>query len=83
MLLVGVLPSPMASAAPLRLEAPSSVRPLILKYVSAFDAKGSDADQDVSPEDEANDLRTDEGDTLARIRRARKEIPEQIGRAHV
>ncbi len=59
-----------ADAAALKLVAPDSVRSLILKHVSAFDAKRAD-----TAEDEAAEQISDEADTLARIRRARKEIP--------
>ncbi len=59
-----------AEAAALKLVAPDSVRSLILKHVSAFDARRADTAED----DEAEQI-SDEADTLARIRRARKEIP--------
>lgn len=56
-----------AVAAPLQLIAPDAVRSVILQHVTAFEA------QAVADDEEA--LLSDEGDTLARIRRARKEIP--------
>lgn len=59
-----------ANAAALKLSAPDTVRALILKHVSAFDAKRAD-----TTEDEEAEQISDEGDTLARVRRARKEIP--------
>jgi translocation and assembly module TamA len=65
-------------AAPLRLVAPDSVRPLILKHVSAFDTKKTESDDEELEQPDAADALTDEGDTLARIRRARKEIPELL-----
>lgn len=60
-----------ADAAVLKLVAPDPVRELILKHVSAFDAKRAETGED----DESVEQISDEADTLARIRRARKEIP--------
>jgi len=71
-ILVGVLGAS-AHAAALKLVAPDPVRSLILKHVSAFDTKRAD-----TTEDEEAEQITDEGDTLARIRRARKEIPSLL-----
>ncbi|MCX9156830.1 autotransporter assembly complex protein TamA [Niveibacterium sp. 24ML] len=76
--LAGLLPVSTAVAAPLRLEAPGAVRPLILKYVSAFDARDAAADSADPDLGAEGDIQTDEGDTLARIRRARKDIPELL-----